>query len=295
MLRSIARLYPSRPPRFHLLAAAFCILALALLPPATSAHAATDAATAERLLQLSGIDQQLDGVGRQLRSGLIDGLLSGAGRSATPSERARLQRVVATVVTGDRLRTATRDAVALGFEPRHWPALQRWFDSSLGRRIVKAEIAAGSGDPKDGSLERGATVLQKAGRERRALLTALVDATRADQFLAQLTIDIAAGVERGVASATPGRGSLDAPPRAAQLERQRARIAAGLRSLVLANFAALYAPFGNAELRRYLALLKSPAGRHFNDVTMAAISAALVTTTTALGYELPGIRDQANT
>ena len=78
------------------------------------------------------------------------------------------------------------------------------------------------------------------------------------------------------------------------MEAQRAVMLQNYSALFMASFARTYRAVPPADLSQYVAFMQSDAGRHFNAVALAALSAALTDASAAFGQGLPATKDAAN-
>lgn len=265
--------------------------ALALLP----AHAETDAATAEALMRHSGLWEQLAGIAPQARAGMLSSVAE-SGARPSEAELDRLTRAADAAFDAGRLRATALGAIARGLEPRHVEALQRWYASAPGTAITKLEEVSGADTREPPAvMQAGTALLQRMPDERRDLLAEMVQVTRSPEAMVQLVIGTSLAAWRGAASVTPGAPGVSLAELRALLESQRPQMLQAYAALSLAAMALTYetAPIG--ELGAYLDFLKSDAGRHFNDLGMAAVDAAMVEASAEFGRRLPGSKDQANT
>lgn len=267
----------------------------ALLATAALAHADIDKPAAEGLVRKSGLWEQLGAVGPQVEAG-VQQAMSQAGRAPADSEKARVTRVVQSAYAPDRLRSVSTGVIAGGMQPRHLDALRRWFDSPVGQALTHAEEAAATGqdDPR-AALEEGAALLKSMPADRRKLLQDLLATTHSAEALVQITISTAVAVQIGVASTLPGTPQASANEIRAMLEAQRPQMLQAFTAMTMASFARTYAKVPSAQLRQYVAFIRTPAGTAFNDVVLQALEAALTDAASEMGRSLPGTRDSSNT
>lgn len=271
---------------------AFCTAAL--LVAASLVHAEIDAGSAENLLRKSGMWEQLAGIGPQAEAGMEEMLAQG-GMAPAQAEKARVTRVIREAFAPARLRSVSVRVVAAGTQAEHLPALRSWFDSPVGRAVVRLEEAASSAttDPQT-MMEQGARLLRGMPAERRALLEQMLEDTDAAEAMVRITIGTALAAQRGAASVAPDAPGPSAAQLRAALEAQRPQMLKAFGAMMLASFAQIYEGLPTGELREYVTFIGSPAGTHFNDVAMDALEAALIDATAEMGRRLPGTRDSRN-
>lgn len=265
-----------------------------LLPP-LHASAQADAATVEELMRRSGLWEQLANVAPQVRAGVLAGM-SQAGARISETETERLGRAVDAAYDAAKLRTAVMTSLRKGLDAKHLPALRRWYSSPTGKTVTALEEAASAdqGDPQ-ALLAEGAKRLDEGPVARRELLNELVTVTHAAESMVQMTINVSLATQRGASSATPNLPLPNQAELRRQLEAQRTPMLQAYTGMALASSARTYATLPTATLAQYVTFLKSNAGRHFNDLGLKAIDAAMVDASVDFGRRLPASKDQSNT
>lgn len=258
-------------------------------------HAQIDSATTESLLRKSGLWEQLGSIAEQAEAGL-PGVFAQSGMKPSAAELARISRIIRESYSATRLREVSMGVISGKLSAGHVPELQRWFDSAIGQTVTKLEEQASAdlGDPQE-QLRQGAALLQKSPPARRKLLEEILKETRSAEVMTQITINTSLAALRGVASVSPQPPTMSQGELKAALEAQRPQMMQGFSAMALASFARTYASLPTEQLRRYVAFLKSGAGRQYNDLGIEALDAALTEAAAELGRKLPGTKDQAHT
>ena len=265
-----------------------------LLASSTPGWAQVDEATAELLMRKSGLWQQLDGLGDQVRAGFQ----AHAARAAQPpsgAEVERLNRVISGAFAVDRLRRVALQSVARHADPAHVAAVRGWYSTAVGESLTRLEEAA-SASPTDQTevLREGSQLLENLPSVRRAQLNEMLEASKAAEFTVETLISIVMAIQQGVQAAQPGATLVPTATLRAAMEAHRAVMLQNYSALFMASFARTYRGVPAADLSQYVAFLKSDAGRHFNGVALAALSAALTDASAAFGQGLPATRDATN-
>lgn len=271
-----------------------------------SAWAQTDARTAERLLRVSGLWDQLQSVAPQVRAGMEMAAQQMAAQQGaaeiTAAESARIGRAVDAAYAAPRLRATATRVLARDMQTSHVPALVAWYGSANGIAITRLEeAAAGDARNPDELLQAGAQRLAAMPDARRNLLQQIMVSARAVEAAALMTINTAVGVQQGLAAAqaqregATGRAGPSADELRAALEGQREQLQQGFVAVMLASLALSYEPASDGQLAAYLVFLNSAAGRHFSDVMERVLDLLFLDAATDLGRALPGTREGANT
>lgn len=263
------------------------LLACALLAASFAAQAQTDRATAESLMRKSGLWGQLGELGAQVAPAIRSGAAKG-----TPSDPALVEQVAragSEAFAPDRLRASALQPIQQGLQADKLPALKRWYDSAAGRKVTQLEEAAAknSAASQKAYIEEGVTIYEKQKESRKKLLDDLVFATNAPNAMVNATFALALAVTEGVGRAKPQQIGPSAADVKAMLDAQRPQLLQAFRSMSTASFAKTYATLNDAELKRYVDFLKTPAGQHFYTLTLSGLNAALADAGREFGARLP--------
>lgn len=260
---------------------------------ATGAPAQTDAATAEQLMRCSGLWNQLEGVAPQIRAGIV-ARAAEAAEGVDPTEVERLGLAADAAFAPERLRDAVRVILAARIDPKQLPALRAWYDSETGRRFSALEDAASQrkGGDGDAVLREAIELVRTMPPERRATLARMVVALQAVESFANMTINTTIAVELGARHASATEVIERRREIQREILRKRPQWLERLASLAMLSLAHVYATASDDELARYVAFLETPAGRHYNDLSMAALDMALIEAGRAFGRAIaePAVR-----
>jgi hypothetical protein len=262
------------------------------------AQAQVSNATAEALMRKSGVWEVLASVPLQTQQGFMESFTQGslkAGFKPSPAELARVSRALDAAFAVEQLRAVGLKTFAQGLDSQHLAALTTWFDSPLGREVTRLEELAAR-DPTGSKLliPQGATALNAMPAARRALIEEITAVTRTPEVTVELIISTTLAVAPSAASAAPGLQGASPAELRAFMEARRPAMLLEFTALSNAVNAKAYANLSTAQLSQYLVFLKSPAGSHFNDVSVKAMDDALINAARELGQQLPGTKDASN-
>jgi len=271
------------------------LLAAVTLTLAAGASAQTDRGTAETLMRKSGLWKQLESVAPQMRAGL-SGAMSQGKPAVAAAEVERVSRIADNAFAPQRLRSIAQEIIAKGTKPAHVPALLAWYGSPSGIAFTKLEedAAAQERDPHV-AMREDMAFLSTLPASRQARLHEIVEVTRSAEALTNMTINTLVAVQAGAASALPGGPAVSARELRGTMDAQRPQMLKAYAGLAAGSFARIYAGASDAELAKYTAFLKSPAGRHFMDISVRALDAALVDGGAELGRNMPGAKESSRT
>lgn len=239
-------------------------LSLALLSPAARAELAP--AQAEALMQQAGLGAQMDTVAQQFRM-TIDGAMQEPGRDLSPAQREALAARTAARVTGATLRPRLRDALARQVPAADLPALETWFTSPTGRRVVALQQkAAADAMRTDLDPERPMRVLAATTGERFALLNQLVERSRSAELQVMLFERIVPALRQLTEAVKAGGGRVDpgddTPANPAMVP--------AMHGALRAQHAAEYETLSDEELQRWIDFLGTPVGQRWTAATLKA-------------------------
>lgn len=261
-----------------------CSLAASSLP----ALAEVDEGTARSLLQDNGTWQSLGDIPTQLTSGMKSGM-GGAAGMLPPDLVQALVTAAEGSFTPERTRAAALGVMSKGLDSATVTEVRKWTGSALGQKIIAQERTASASDGAKRKAD-GQAELQKADEARRKVYTDILDATRAVDQMAEVSIITSLAMVQGLAAANPAMAQ-GMPPAEQMRGLMQGQIAAAkpqMQAELLSNTAALYAPISTPELQQYVTYLRSPAGAKMNELTFAAISAALKDGGTEFAKRLSG-------
>lgn len=264
-------------------------LGLALLFVFSLAGAEVPGATAEALMQKSGVTAQLGDVAPQVLAGIQQA--AAANGTMDRRELARLEELAQESFATSRLQAQFAQVLAQRITPAQAAAAQKWYDSATGARITALEVASSAqDDDPNQALTEGNQALAQASGRRQALLTQLVKASLVAEAMVTLQINTALGVVQGVASVS---GDADGPSLdglRSRLDAQRQQMLAAGRGLALTLFARTYQSASDKALEQYLRFLGSPAGAALSQAMVEALDQTLSSAAQRLGRGLrPGV------
>ena len=222
--------------------------------------------TLEELMTLSGLEAQLGDMPASIRDALLQGAEQ---QSASPQEAARIARIAnQTIMVRDFRRSMTR-TLGEQLSEEDAQALLQWFASDAGRRITAAEERASTPAAQEEMRRRAqALMLSETRVEIARRMDGVIGAT-------EMLLDIQEQTLRGTfrVLAREVRETLDEEAIERELLGSRAARRAATQQYVTASLVYTYNRIELEELRAYLAVIESPAGRRFHDVAVATIAA----------------------
>lgn len=254
---------------------ASCLMLCGGMLGAASARAEVTPAQAEEVMKKSGLWDQLGSVLPQARVGFSAAF--SLGESEPDSAAAdRLNAVLEEAYGAERLRKLGLAIVARSLDAGQVAAMQRWFESPLGRKVGAVEqSAAGTQTDLREVIRQGTDMFERLPASRRELLTQLLTETRADEAMVDVSIRTLVATHKGVSTALPGGFHLTNAEVKATLMTDREQMRKAYADLIVASFAQAYTPLTDGELKRYVGFLRSPAGKRHTALALQSLHAAL--------------------
>ena len=240
---------------------------------------------AERLLQQSGNLAQLDALPTQFRSNFEQALREQRDLPITSDEVRKFAAMGDNAFTASKLRASVIEIVSKRLTPTDAVTLRDWYNSATGLKILALEAAATTAD-HGAAVRRGTALMERMTKDQVAQLRALMDASRAAEFVANLSINLAVAAAHGAASATSPK---DVPAFATLREgamREREKLMQSISNVMIAVYANTYDRASDAEIAQYLALLQSGAGKTFSDSLITALDRTIANSVTELSAAL---------
>jgi len=254
-------------------------LCMALAQPALAqSQEALD--TAQRLVVRSGLAVQLRGFVGQTKSQLA------ARRGKTSDELAlKLVEAAEEAYRPEALQDEIARDVARRLQVKDMKVALAWLDTDIGRRITLAEEAASSADDAAvGKFMQGLKDRKPTGA-RVSLITAIIEASDAEDLAVRGLQAIALGVALGMDSTLPNerRLGLARIEKRVKAELPKEKLKQELRAAMLSTSLYAYRELPDEDLRPYVAFLRSAAGKRYSDQMTEAFMGAVVRASVRLG------------
>jgi hypothetical protein len=261
---------------------------------ASSASAQIEAASAERLLRKSGTLAQIDAIAPQFRAGFEDSLRKQPGSPLKQSEIARMSAVADRAFAASKMQSAVVATVAERMSAANLDALDRWYESELGKRMTAFEVEAAKADQAQ-AIEAARQLVATLPAPRIELVRELVAATRAADFIVDLTVNMTVAIAYGASLASSEVEVTPLNELRKLVLKDREQIAGAMNELLLAVYAKTYEKASDADLKSYAAFMKTAAGAQFTEAVIVAFERSLMTGAADFGRGLVEQRKSAKT
>lgn len=238
---------------------------------------------ADQLMKLSGQWEQLESVSMQMREGLLKAIANDPKPMGAEAQN-KMKAAAVAAFDVDRVRAATRRAVAENTRVAHLPELLGWYQSPVASNISRAEVADTARAEADvkARTQRGMAIVQAASPQRQQVLLRLVEVTRAPRTSADFIINLGVMMPLALMRFDPAAPQMTEAELRARLDDQRPQLIQAFEVISLAGFAITYQGLPDEALTAYAQFLASAAGEHFADIGEKAFEAALAAAFAAL-------------
>lgn len=251
--------------------------------------AQVDRATAEKLLQQSGTLAQIDALPAQFRANFEQALREQRDYPITGDEVRKFAAMGDASFASAKLRDSIIKTVAERLSVANAKSVAEWYESENAKKMLALEAAARTANHAD-AVKKGIDLNASQAKERTQQLKAMIEASRAAEFVANLSINMAVSAAVSAASAT----SSAAPPTFTQLReaalRDRDSLVKSITDVMHAVYASTYEKATDRELAAYLSYLQSPAGAQFASAIVEAFDRAMAAASAELSSALVQLR-----
>ena len=240
-----------------------------------------DAHALDTLLERSGLRPQLE----SLSAGVRLQFLMGQGR-LSGEDRLTVDRIVAQRFSAAALHGRMRAEFEKNLESDRLAKALDWYDSPLGRRITRLELAALTPDGQAPDVENG-----RASQRRVDLLRRLDASGGASETTVDVTMAIVGSLARAFQPVLPAVARLSRGQLEQELSQVRNMTLERIRRACLLNMLSAYRDLTDEEIEQYVKFVESEGGQWYmtvmNASLLTAVNAAAETTATELASAVP--------
>ncbi len=252
--------------------------------PAAQAGAQQTGYTAAELMADTGIDLVFDQFGSTIgESARLNGITSDAHFLAT------WERTATTSFDRDALNSALEVALTDAFTPEESAAIEAFYSSDFGERVVDLErvVLRMDGSGQAAAVAEGLTLYEALPDEdgRRAQIDELLDLAGAE-LTPELVRQSSRSLMMGMSLAQNGDIEIPWEEIDAQLEAQMPAIEAEIMSYQQALSAYTYRDLSDEELEQYLAFLRTDPARKFYGIFVPAVTRIVSAAMAQFGQKL---------
>jgi hypothetical protein len=260
---------------------------------ATQALAA-DATAVRTMMEKSGLVAQYQDLGSQMRDGML--------KSPPPMLPSGVASLLATIIgktmNGNKLLDRVQTVLAASLSDKDVKAMGAFFDSALGARIVKAEIAGAAPAVQDEIGANAAKLLAELRKDPQRLAVF----ERIDKMLhtTDLSVRSSQSLLRAMAVAMAESGPMAPDPNKlaqadAQIDAMRGTLQKQIHTMILATAERVYRGFSTAEMKTYADFLATDPSRIMYAAFAGVMDGFYVETGKRIGEELAAALRQQKT
>lgn len=256
--------------------ASLAIVALAALA-LTGAAKAREAMSPEALTTLSGVDKALDDVAASMAEQGGDIAKEGEAIGEPDAFAAAWRKAALATFAPDKLKASMAKRLAGKLKPQEAFAVEDFYRSPLGQRIVAAEIAAGGKAGQEQMIAEAAKLMEAllADKKRKAAIDAVGKAIQIEEISTAIALNVSRAVMIGLASVNTGGGRMTLEDIERAIEQQKGEIASQMGAVATLSMAFAYRALPMDDLEAYEAFLKSGPGAKYTDIVLKSLDAVL--------------------
>lgn len=247
------------------------VLTAALLTPL--ANAAPSAADIKKLVDVTGISEQLGSLNDMLKSGMADGLSAKQGeKQMSAEEQAALVGTVDAVNLSQLITGHMESALKQQTSDKEYTALMKWYESDLGKKISAAEVEASSQAAMQDMMQKAAELM---GNQSRLQTAERIDQlTNTSNAVVNMQMNMSKAMIEGMSALAQDEAIKQAMTQQfeQQMQAVRPQMEAQTKQMVLISFVYTYRNFSDADIKQYEEFLSSPAAQEFTKGSLSALN-----------------------
>lgn len=256
--------------------AAFAVLAaaaVAMSPLASAREAMSPAA----LATLSGVDKALDDVATSMADQGGDIAKEGEAIGEPGAFAAAWRKAALATFAPDKLKTSLAKRLTGKLSPQEAFAVEDFYKSPLGQRIVAAEVAAGGKAGQEQMMAEAAKLMEGllADQKRKAAIDAVGKAIQIENISTSIALNVSRAVMIGLASVETGAGRMTIEDIEQAIEQQKGEVATQMGAFATLSMAFAYRSLPMDDLKAYEVFLRSGPGAKYTDLVLKGLDAVL--------------------
>lgn len=257
---------------------------MALMALVMTSGLANASPLSESVVRTSPLDEIIQQYPTMMSQGIRDGLKQTG--QVDPLVADTIGSIVSRAFSSAGIRQQVITDLDKGLSEDQLQSVQDWYETPLGSRMAKAEVAASKPAAWKQIESKGPALVEKyKGSERADMFSRFDRVSRATES----TVDTAIAVQLGLASAMSAFKGANGPSfeqMKEQIESQRFMLRGAVEQQVYAAYLYTYENFSTAEIDQYLDFLESKPGAQFNTVVTNSIQTAILKPVETVGSQL---------
>lgn len=259
-------------------------LLLTVAKPAISREPISPAA----LGTLTGVDKALEDVASAMAEEAANVAKEDPNLSDANTFIAAWKKSALSSFAPDKLKASFAQRLTGKLTPSETNAVEDFYRSELGQRVVGAEIAGSSKAAQEAMAGEALALMEKleADPARKAALKSLSAAAQIDEMSVTIALNVARAMMIGVASAQTSSQRLTLEDISQAIDQMREQTGKEMAALTALSMAYIYRNIPVGELASYEAFMRTPAGAKFIDQVMKGLDAVISEASLAFGKAL---------
>ncbi len=255
---------------------------------------AADASAVRTMMEKSGFVAQYQDLGAQMRAGML--------KSPPPQLPPGIATLMATIVgntmDGNKLLDQLQTVLAASLSNNDVTAMDAFFDSDLGSRIVKAEIAGAALSVQDEINANAEKLIAEADKDpaRIAVFKHIDKMLSTSELSARSSESLLRAMAVAMIEAAPTGADSDRLAQANQrIDAMHGKLVEEIRGMMVATAERIYRDFSTAEMKTYADFLELPPSQIMYAAFSEVMNGFYAETGTRIGEELAAAVRQQKT
>ena len=259
-----------------------------LLATATAPASSREPISAAALGTLTGVDKALEDVASAMAEEAANVAKEDPDLADANAFIAAWKKSAMASFAPDKLKASFAQRLTGKLTPEEANAVEDFYRSELGQRVVGAEIAGGSKAAQEAMASEALALMEKleADPARKAALKSLSAAAQIDDMSVTIALNVARAMMIGVASAQTSGQRLTLEDISQAIDQMREQTSKEMAALTALSMAYIYRSIPVGDLASYEAFMRTPAGAKFIDLVMKGLDAVISEASLSFGKAL---------
>lgn len=248
------------------------LLSILLLPGISNATAITTNSV-NSLMQLSGLNKQIDEIPAGVLTGMQQSMQQGA--PLDEQQHKKIEKSVNKSFTAERIKETVSSSIKRSLDESDAEKLLDWYKSDLGKRITKAEETAAKESAYQDMLNQAQALM--SDNERVGLARQIDNLVMASDMSLDFQKSTAIAVYTSISKAMRPDEPVNVSAFEAELAKQEPQMRQQIEQFVTLSLVYNYRDFSIGEIKQYIDFLEQPSTKKFNNSAITGMKTGLNT------------------
>jgi hypothetical protein len=234
------------------------------------------------LMELSGLNKQIDEIPGGIAGGIKAGLQKGA--QLSEEQYAQVEKAAFQSFQPEKISAAISSQLKHTLSEAETQKLLKWYRSDLGKKITQAEAQASEPAAYQAMVNQAKSLL--ADKERVNMALRIDKLVNASEMSLEFQKSTATAVYTSIVKANQPDQPVDMAPFKAQLAKDEAKLMQQVKQFVVLSFVYTYKDIADADMEQYMDFLARPETRKFNDNAISTMQEVLSESVKSMGEPL---------